>query len=102
MLRKMKHNMMVFMSKRMIACDEAGFLISFRLDAKLSFKQQMQLKVHLMTCHLCRKYASQIAQLNSAVEKYRDDCNSGTCHHHLPEDCKADMEAVVIRELNAK
>lgn len=102
MLGKMKYNMKAFMSKRMIACDEASFLISYRQDQKLSFKQQMQLNIHLMSCHLCRKYASQIAQLNTAVEKYRDECESGTCHHQLPEDCKAEMKAVVIRELNAK
>ena len=52
------------MSRRMIACDEASFLISYQQDNRLGFKRWMQLKMHLLTCHLCRKYASQINELN--------------------------------------
>jgi hypothetical protein len=102
MFRKMMHRMMVFMSKRMIACDEASFLISYRCDKHLGFKRWMQLQLHLLSCHLCRKYASQIEQLNTAVDHYREECSSESCHHNLPEDCRAEMEHVVIRELKAK
>ena len=78
--------MMVFMSKRMIACDEASFLISYKQDAQLGFKKWWQLKMHLLTCHLCRKYAHQIEQLNHSVEQYRHSCSNGTCSHHLSEE----------------
>jgi len=98
----MMYKMMVFMSRHMIACDEASFLISYRSENKLGFKSRMQLKIHLLSCHLCRKYASQIDQLNSAVDQYRECCSSETCHHHLPEDGKAAMDAIIIQKLNAK
>ena len=94
--------MMVFMSRHMIACDEASFLISYRLDKRLGFRKWMQLKMHLIVCHLCRKYARQIEQLNQAVIKYRDTCNSGTCHHHLPVESKEEMVRIVSRALNPK
>lgn len=90
------------MSKRMIACDEASFLISYRLEKPLGFKKWMQLKIHLISCHLCRKYASQMNQLNTAVDQYREETSSEECHHHLSKDCKAEMETLIVRELNAK
>lgn len=96
------YKMMVFMSKRMIACDEASFLVSYRSENKLGFKSWMQLKMHLLSCHLCRKYASQIDELNSAVDQYRVVSSSETFHHHLPEDCKAEVNTIIVRELNAK
>lgn len=90
------------MSKRMIACDEASFLISYRQENKLGLKKWMQLKIHMMSCHLCRKYAAQISELNTAVDQYRDEASSEESHHHLPEAFKAEMETVLVRELNAK
>ncbi len=102
MFRRMMYKMMVFMSKRMIACDEASFLVSYRYDKRLGFKKWMQLKFHLITCHLCRIYASQINELNTAVDAYREETCSEECHHHLPEDCRAEIETVVVRELTAK
>ncbi len=102
MFRKMMNKMMVFMSKRMIACDEASFLISLRFDKQLGFKKWIQLKFHMLSCHLCRKYANQIGQLNTAIDQYRHDCSSETCHHHLPEESRLGIETFIVRELNAK
>ena len=102
MIKKMMHKMMVFMSRNMIACDEASFLISYRYDHRLGPYRWMQLKMHLLSCHLCRKYESQIEQLNSAVEKYSEACSSQTCHHHLPKDSREEIQELVSRELKAK
>ena len=98
----MKYRIMVFMSRRMIACDEASFLISYRYDNKLGLYRWMQLKMHLLTCHLCRKYVRQIKQLNLAVERYREGCANPDCQHHLAEDSGLRIQRVVSRELNAK
>ncbi|MFH0758033.1 MAG: hypothetical protein V2B15_12165 [Bacteroidota bacterium] len=98
----MKHHMMAFMSRRMIACDEASFLISYQEDNKLGFKKWWQLKMHLLSCHLCVKYAKQIQQLNRMVLNYRDACNSSVCHHHLPAEAGIKIQKVISRELNAK
>ena len=101
-MKQIKHKMMVFMSKRMIACDEAGFLISYRHDNRLGFRRWWQMKMHLLTCHLCRKYAHQIGQLNQAVDQFRESCSNGTCEHHLTEEAGLKMKHVLTRELNAK
>ena len=102
MAKTMGHKMMAFMYKRMIACDEASFLISYRHDQKLGFRKWWQLKMHLLTCHLCRKYARQIEQLNLAVEQYRESCSSDTCSHHLSDEANAKIQHAVSSELKAK
>ncbi len=100
--RNLKYKMMVFMSRRMIACDEAGFLISYQADHRLGFRRWVQLKFHLLSCHLCTKYENQIKQLNVAVDQYREGFSSNVCQHNLPEESRLEIDRVVSRELNAK
>ena len=96
------YRMMVFMSKRMIACDEASFLISLREDRKLDFRRWWQLKMHLLTCHLCRKYARQVGELEHSMEVYRDGCTHDSCTHHLSHEAGSRIDKELSRELNAK
>ena len=96
------YRMMVYMSKRMIACDEASFLISLREDRKLDFRRWWQLKMHLLSCHLCRKYAHQIGELEHSMEVYRDACSHESCTHHLSPEAGSRIDKELSRELNAK
>ena len=98
----MKQKMMVFMSKRMIACDEAGFLISYHQDNPLGFYRWMQLKMHLLSCHICRKYVSQIRQLDRKVAEYRISSSKEPCPHHLSEEACLKMQHAVNKELDVK
>jgi len=102
MAKGLGYSMMVFMSKRMIACDKASYLISLREDRKLGFRRRLQLKMHLLTCHLCRKYAKQIGELNHSLELYRDGCSDESCTHHLSQDAESRIDKVFSQELNAK
>ena len=102
MMKKIGHNVMVFMSKRMIACDEASFLISYKHDHRLGLKNWWRLKMHLLTCHLCRKYAHQIEELNHAVGQYRESCSHDTCSHHLSDEATVKIQHILDSELNAK
>lgn len=88
------------MSKRMIACDEAGFLISFRQDKRLGLFQWMQLQMHLISCHFCRKYAVQIKQLDHKVAEYRMNSDPNACRHHLSDQACTKMQATITKELN--
>ena len=94
--------MMEYMSKRMIACDEASFLISYRSDQRLGFFRWWQLKIHLLSCHLCRKYARQIGQLNRSVEIYKQQCTHESCAHHLSAEAGKRIVHTLEKELNAK
>lgn len=94
--------MVVFMSKHMIACDEASFLISYKHENRLGFKQWWQLNMHLLSCHLCRKYARQIDQLNATLKQYRESCNQKPCIHNLTVESSARIQQTVEAELNVK
>ena len=93
------YKMMVFMSKRMIACDEAGYLISLSQDKKLDLKKWWQLKMHLLTCHLCRKYSKQISQLGVVIEQYNHNCKDESCQHSLEEHSRIKIQGVLDKEL---
>ncbi|MDF1574651.1 MAG: hypothetical protein P1P86_05615 [Bacteroidales bacterium] len=96
------YRIMVYMSKRMIACDQSSFLISLREDRRLSLKQWWQLNMHLLTCHLCRKYAHQIGELNLSMKVYRDHCSEQSCTHHLSAEAGSRIGREIGRRLNAK
>jgi hypothetical protein len=97
----MKKSVMVFMSKHMMACDEASFLISYNKDNRLGLANWMRLKMHLISCHLCRKYEAQIDELDSAVSEYRVNAHNEPCHHHLSEKACNEMKQMVEEGLNA-
>jgi hypothetical protein len=102
MMKRMRHSIMVFMSKRMIACDEASFLISYQKDHRLGLAKWMRLKMHLLSCHLCRKYAIQVEQLDKTVSEYRVSTLHEPCYHHLSNEACDKMQHAVEEGLNAK
>lgn len=101
MMKSMRNSLMVFMSKRMIACDEASFLISLKKDNRLGLAKWMRLKMHLITCHLCRKYAVQIDELDRTVSEYRANAHLEPLHHHLSDESCTKMKHAVEEGLNA-
>ena len=97
----MKNRLLIYLSKRVIACEEAGYLVSYRYDHRLGLKQWWHLKLHLYVCHLCSKYASQIEQLNRAVVMYRKATSNGVYLHHLPEEKSLRILRVLNEQMNA-
>jgi len=97
----MKDRLLIFLSRQIIACNEADYLVSLQHDHKLGFVQWWQLKVHLIACHYCRKYAHQIVQLDAAIETYRKAASNGHCIHHLPGDRARSMEVLLAGEGDA-
>jgi len=101
MLGKMKHNMMVFMSRRMLSCDEASFLMSKKFEEKITFKQRFRLKMHLISCYLCRRYEKQLGQLNEVVIEFKSSCEHSECQHPMPAEAKVRTSQLVNKELKA-
>ena len=67
-----KRSMMMWLSRRLPACDEAARLSSEELDRSLAFREKIGLKVHLTMCRLCRRYYDQIHFLHDAVPLLSD------------------------------
>ncbi len=80
-----KYKIVVWMSKKMISCEEASFLISKSLDTKLTIKEKINLRMHHMVCELCRRYAKQIKQLDAKIGILKEDADENIYHHLTPE-----------------
>lgn len=67
----MSENLKIQMNKAMhymmLSCDTATFYITKRDYKKLSCKENFQLKLHLMGCHLCRSFNKQNAFLSDKI-----------------------------------
>ena len=58
----------------MLSCKEAAQLVSEGLDRQLSFSRRMSLRLHVLMCRACSRYARQVKALDEAVSKhYRGD-----------------------------
>jgi len=53
----------------MLNCRQATRLISQPLDAKLPWHRRLQMKVHLLYCVWCRRYAAQLKFLRRATRE---------------------------------
>jgi hypothetical protein len=53
----------------MLNCRQATHLISQSLDAKLPWHRRLQMKVHLLYCVWCRRYAAQLKFLRRATRE---------------------------------
>jgi len=53
----------------MINCRQATRLISQSMDAKLPWSRRLAMKVHLLYCVWCRRYAAQLKVLRRAAQQ---------------------------------
>jgi len=56
----------------MIACKDATLLCSKQAELRLSFREQVQLKLHLLLCKPCRYFAMQISLLQQSYRKFAE------------------------------
>lgn len=75
----------------MLNCKQATELASKSLDIKLSFRQKIGLKMHLMMCGLCRAYEKQLRMIKKISPKL-DAYIEGQEQHTLPDASKERMK----------
>lgn len=93
--KSIKYRFLAKMASMMIACDKASYLISRNIENKLSFKEKIQLKAHLLSCHLCRKYEKDINALNSYLKN--EEYLSCPCHH-LDAKQKENIQSHILKD----
>lgn len=60
----------------MLNCKETTKLVSLGCEQKLSFKQKLQLKIHLMMCAKCRGFAQNTKSIDLMMKKFcRDEAD---------------------------
>lgn len=54
-----------------LTCKEASALLIAREDRPLGVLERLALKLHLLACQACPKFAAQISTLRAAMQKWR-------------------------------
>lgn len=55
----------------MISCKEASELLSRAQDGPLGLRQKLALRLHLLLCGACARFAKQMDFLREAMQRYR-------------------------------
>ena len=54
----------------MLSCKETARLLSESLEHPLPFRRRLGLKMHLLMCRFCRRYARQVRAIESVARSY--------------------------------
>lgn len=87
---------MARLAAMMMACDEATFLVSKSRDQKLSFKERINLRMHLLSCKICLRFARDIEKLDNYLKSDAFQCT----HHNLNAKKKEEIKEIIIKEIN--
>ena len=86
-LKKITHN-----------CKHATFLIEKKLVGRLSFRERIFLKIHLIGCDVCKLYQKQTTRIGEMI---RELFNSRVAQSpKLDENFKKDLQDRIEEELN--
>lgn len=79
-------------------CKQATLLIEKKSVSDLSFREMVELRIHLYGCSWCRLFSKQSRVINDMVQElFR---NSMTSDIRLDHDYKKDLQSLIDDELN--
>ncbi|MDN3550886.1 hypothetical protein [Mucilaginibacter aquaedulcis] len=81
-------------------CKQATLLIEKRQITKLSFRESVELRIHLAGCSMCKLYNKQSHVISTMVlQLFRDSAQQASTAK-LDEDFKKDLQDRIENELN--
>ena len=81
-------------------CKQATFLIEKRQITRLTFREAIELRIHMAGCSVCRIFDKQSHIINALVKQLLHDSNDHDIR--LDEQYKQQMHAKIEDELNKK
>jgi hypothetical protein len=79
-------------------CKQATFLIEKKEISKLSFREMIELRIHLYGCSFCKLYNKQSRIINNMVQElFRSSMHS---EFRLDDDFKKELQDRIEEELN--
>lgn len=69
----------------MLSCKEASVLVSLSCERRLTWRETMALKMHLLMCQACTRFARQIRFLHDAALRFAETCADIDTGMGLPE-----------------
>jgi len=61
----------------MLSCKEVSLLVSQSYDAKLTWRQRLGVRLHLLVCEACRRFERQMQFLRRAGRAFSDRQRDG-------------------------
>ena len=81
-------------------CKQATLLIEKKQLAKLSFRESIELRIHLAGCSMCKLYKKQSHMISTMVLQLYHDSMQQTSTAKLDEAFKKDLQDRIENELN--
>ncbi len=78
-------------------CHKATLLLEKQEFVKLSFRESVELRIHLAGCSVCRLYGQQTRAINKMVQQIFK-----TTEYKLDDNAKKNMQDAIEQELDKK
>jgi hypothetical protein len=89
---------MTLLSKIQNNCRQATFLIEKKSLSRLTFRETVELRIHLYGCSFCGLFGQQSAVINTMVKELMR--NSAQPNIKLDDNFKKELQERIERELN--
>lgn len=79
-------------------CKKATFLIEKKLIGRITLREQLELRIHLLGCSVCRVYQKQTIKISEMIRQlFHNAVNKET---KLDDEFKKDLQDRIEEELN--
>ena len=79
-------------------CKQATFLIEKKLLSRITFREHIELRIHLMGCSVCKLYGKQTRVINDMVQQLFKSSQRGEAR--LDDNFKMELQERIETELN--
>jgi hypothetical protein len=94
----LKQLVMNHLKKIIYNCKQATFLIEKKAYTRLTFRETIELRIHLYGCHFCRLYNKQSRMINDMVQQlFHSSMQADT---KLDDNFKKELQDMIEDELN--
>lgn len=79
-------------------CHKATLLIEKKLIDKITFREEIELRIHLVGCSVCRIFGKQSRMINKMVQQLFHSANNNNLH--LDDNFKKELQERIEEELD--
>jgi hypothetical protein len=96
---KLKDQMIHLLALRLPTCKEVTRMASEAMERKLSLRQRLEMKLHLLICTLCMRYVKQLQLMHDTIQHHTAEIEKGAAP--LPSALSNEARARMKRSLQA-
>jgi hypothetical protein len=81
-------------------CKKATLLVEKKAFTKITFREEIELRIHLLGCNVCALYKKQSKMINDRILQLYNGGGNGAKEYHLNDTYKKQMQDKIDEELN--